>query len=199
MVDRCFTDVLNAWLNGGDASVDKLVAALRYPGVNNGRLAGEIDRDRHSELADITVLTSTCIIPFVKSPSLFIYIHTSIHYCYPDVKLKLPYLTAKLSPCKSCWFQLGLALGIPTEELRKFESERRSPGVVLCLHDTLRLWLDSEDADLDTLVNAIEQCGHKKLSKEIKAKYQGGYHYTKYSCPSVCACVRTSGRSPEVS
>ena len=78
----------------------------------------------------------------------------------------------KLSPCQACWFQFGIALDIPSDKLKKFESDRRSPGVGICLHDTLRLWLNSEDADLDTLVNAIEQCGHGNLSREIRVKYR---------------------------
>ena len=55
MVERCFMEVLSAWLNGGNASVDKLVEALRFPGVSHGRLAGEIERDRQSELAEMCI------------------------------------------------------------------------------------------------------------------------------------------------
>ena len=96
-----------------------------------------------------------------------------------DVKLKLSYLIKRLSPCKSSWFTLGLALDVPTEEIKKFESERKSPGVVICLQNTLRLWLNSEDADVDTLVDAIEHCGHRNLSREIKEKYRGELHCNK--------------------
>ena len=58
MVERCFREVLSAWLNAGDASVDKLAAALRFPGVNHGRLAREIEGDRLSELAEIFIINS---------------------------------------------------------------------------------------------------------------------------------------------
>ena len=101
-----------------------------------------------------------------------VYTHYLIFAIHADVKLKLPYLIKRLSPCKSCWFTLGLALDVPTEEIKKFECEKKSPGVVICLQNTLRLWLESEDADLDTLVMAIEHCGHRNLSREIKAKYR---------------------------
>ena len=90
------------------------------------------------------------------------------------MKLKLPYLLERLSSCKSRWFQFGMALDIPTEELKKFEGEKKNPGVDRCLHDTLRLWLESGDANLDTLVKAIDLCSHQNLSREIRAKYRGG-------------------------
>ena len=47
MVERCFTAVLAAWLNGeGTCTIDQLVYALRMPGVDQGRLAMEIDNNR---------------------------------------------------------------------------------------------------------------------------------------------------------
>ena len=49
MVDRCFIDVLGTWLNGEDATVENLVEALRCPGVDQKRLAKEIEGDKHSE------------------------------------------------------------------------------------------------------------------------------------------------------
>ena len=49
MVDRCFTDVLVRWLNEG-ATVEQLIKALKSPGVNHGRLANEIERNKSGEL-----------------------------------------------------------------------------------------------------------------------------------------------------
>lgn len=48
MVDRCFTNVLATWLQGGggDCTVDQLVYALKMPGVDQGRLAREIDKNK---------------------------------------------------------------------------------------------------------------------------------------------------------
>ena len=49
MVEWCFIEMLSTWLKSGDATVDKLVEALRFPGVSHGRLAREIENDRKSE------------------------------------------------------------------------------------------------------------------------------------------------------
>ena len=45
IVDGCFMDVLMEWTIRG-ATIDQLVFALRYPGVDHGRLASEIDKNR---------------------------------------------------------------------------------------------------------------------------------------------------------
>ena len=49
LVERCFTEVLVAWLRAG-GTVEQLVNALKFPGVDQKRLANEIERDRDSEL-----------------------------------------------------------------------------------------------------------------------------------------------------
>ena len=77
----------------------------------------------------------------------------------------------RLSCCKPEWFALGSALGIPNEELRKFENEKMSPGVDRCLHDTLRIWIESGDTDKATLVTAVQACGEEELSRIIELKY----------------------------
>ena len=47
MTERCFTAVLAAWLSGeGNCSVSQLMYALKMPGVNQGKLAMEIDQNR---------------------------------------------------------------------------------------------------------------------------------------------------------
>ena len=79
----------------------------------------------------------------------------------------------RLKAIKPSWFTFGVALGISSDELKKFERERKSPGVERCLHDTLDLWLCIGRPNLDTLVKAVELCGQKNLSKEIRVKYKG--------------------------
>ena len=50
MVERCFTSMLAAWLYGGGThSIDQLVYALKMPGVDQVRLADEIDKNRDGE------------------------------------------------------------------------------------------------------------------------------------------------------
>ena len=50
MVERCFTSMLAAWLDGGGTrSIDQLVYALKMPGVDQVRLADEIDKNRDGE------------------------------------------------------------------------------------------------------------------------------------------------------
>ena len=92
------------------------------------------------------------------------------------MKLEMPHLMERLSHCKALWFNLGVALGVPTEELKKFkfEYQKNCPEVRTCLLYTLNLWLESGEGNLDTLVEAISMCGYRQLSREIKAKYRGG-------------------------
>lgn len=51
MVERCFTEVLVAWLRGEGSSctVEQLACALRKPGVNQRRLAEEIEQHKSGE------------------------------------------------------------------------------------------------------------------------------------------------------
>ena len=45
MVDNCFYDVLDMFVRNG-GTIDQLVSALRYPGVDHGRLAKEVEKDK---------------------------------------------------------------------------------------------------------------------------------------------------------
>lgn len=47
-VERCFTEVLVTWLNEG-GTVEQLISALKYPGVDQGRLSEEIRRNKESK------------------------------------------------------------------------------------------------------------------------------------------------------
>jgi hypothetical protein len=50
MVDRCFTMMLDTWLQGETSpSVDQLVSALQMPGVDQRVLAFDIKKNRQSE------------------------------------------------------------------------------------------------------------------------------------------------------
>ena len=50
LVDRCFTTMLDTWLQGETApSVDQLVSALKMPGVDQHVLALDIDKNKQSE------------------------------------------------------------------------------------------------------------------------------------------------------
>ena len=50
-VDRCFTTMLDTWLQGETApSVDRLVSALQMPGVDQRVLALDINKNKQSEI-----------------------------------------------------------------------------------------------------------------------------------------------------
>lgn len=51
MVERCFTEVLVAWLRGEGANctVEQLVNALGKPGVDQRRLAKEIEKNKNGK------------------------------------------------------------------------------------------------------------------------------------------------------
>ena len=51
MVERCFTEVLVAWLRGEGAccTVEQLVSALGKPGVDQKILAKDIEKNRNGE------------------------------------------------------------------------------------------------------------------------------------------------------
>ena len=97
-------------------------------------------------------------------------------YCLiSEVKLELPFLMEKLKGCKASWFHLGVGLGVNEAELKKFQNEKKNNGILQCFSDTLTFWLNSGEADLNTLVKAVELSGHKRLAADIKLKYQGTY------------------------
>ena len=86
---------------------------------------------------------------------------------------ELPYLCERLSACKSCWFLLGLGLGIKNDILKKIESERTGNNVENCLLDLLVFWLSSGNATVEILVDALVKVNMRVLADKIKKKYAG--------------------------
>ena len=88
--------------------------------------------------------------------------------------MDIAYLSERLKSCKAKWFFLGLGLGLKDSDLRKIESDNRSStGVEICLHNLLIFWLNSDKANLDNLVKALEKVGHLVLAQKLKQKYAG--------------------------
>ena len=86
---------------------------------------------------------------------------------------ELPYLCEKLSVCKSSWFLLGLGLGIKHDILKKIESERTGNNVENCLRDLLVFWLNSSNATVKVLVDALVKVNMRVLADKIQKKYAG--------------------------
>ena len=61
MVERCFMEVIIAWLHGeeGSCTVEQLVYALKMPGVDQGRLAREIEQ---SKTGEFKVCEASCFV-----------------------------------------------------------------------------------------------------------------------------------------
>ena len=87
--------------------------------------------------------------------------------------MDLPYLSEKLDCCKANWFLLGLGLGLKEADLKRFECEKSSNDVEICLSNLLMYWLNSGKANIDILVGALENVNHRVLAKKIKEKYTG--------------------------
>jgi hypothetical protein len=89
------------------------------------------------------------------------------------VSFDLPYLCEKLSVCKSSWFLLGLGLGMKHDILKKIESERTANDVHNCLSDLLMFWLNSGNATVKILVDALVKINMRVLADKIQKKYAG--------------------------
>ena len=87
--------------------------------------------------------------------------------------MDLPYLSEKLDCCKANWFLLGLGLGLKEADLKRFECEKFSNDLEICLSNLLMYWLNSGKANSDDLVSALEKVNHRVLAKKIKEKYSG--------------------------
>lgn len=90
-----------------------------------------------------------------------------------DVKLELPYLSAKLKACKPNWFLFGLGLGLKDADLKRIENQKQCRGVERCFSELLIYWLDGDDANINVLVNALKEVGHRVLAQKIQKKYEG--------------------------
>ena len=66
-----------------------------------------------------------------------------------------------------------MGLGINDGLLRQIENDRKVPGVLQCLLDTLMLWLSMGNVNIATLANAVELSGYKRLARTIRSKYEG--------------------------
>ena len=85
--------------------------------------------------------------------------------------MELSYLLEELREVKASWYFLGLFLGIKDGELDALQRERIGPGVEQCFSDTLTLWLNSKEPNVETLIKAIQNCGYGRLAAEMKWKY----------------------------
>ena len=75
--------------------------------------------------------------------------------------------------CKASWFMLGLGLGIKADILKKIESERTGNNVENCLFDLLVFWLNSGNATVKILVDALVKVNMRVLADKIQKKYAG--------------------------
>ena len=89
------------------------------------------------------------------------------------VSFELPYLCERLSVCKSSWFMLGLGLGMKHDVLKKIENERTGNSVENCLFDLLVFWLNSGNASVKNLVDALIKVNMRVLADKIQKKYAG--------------------------
>ena len=199
MVERCFTMMLDTWLQGETApSVDRLVSALQMPGVDQRVLALDIDKNRKSEhmssdygvvlkwSSKVPISFLTCIekvgrtaagdkskqcsyVNHYSQPSSYFY----CLYIIIGVSFDLPYLCERLNVCKSSWFMLGLGLGIKSDILKRIESERTGNSVENCLFDLLVFWLNSGNASVKNLVDALIKVNMRVLADKIQKKYAG--------------------------
>ena len=89
------------------------------------------------------------------------------------MSFELHYLCEKLSGCQSCWFLFGLGLGLKHEVLKKIERDRSNNSVEQCLSDLLMFWLNTGDATVENLVDALVKIHMRVLADRIKKMYAG--------------------------
>ena len=68
---------------------------------------------------------------------------------------------------------LGLGLGMKHDVLKKIENERTGNSVENCLFDLLVFWLNSGNASVKNLVDALIKVNMRVLADKIQKKYAG--------------------------
>ena len=71
---------------------------------------------------------------------------------------------------------LGLGLGIKPDILKKIETDRTGNSVEDCLIDLLLFWLNSGNASVKNLVDALIKVNMRVLADKIQKKYAGMYN-----------------------
>ena len=83
----------------------------------------------------------------------------------------------------SAWYKLGVQLGVPEHELKKFEGDFPKNGD-RCKGEVVTYWFNNaEEQSWDVLADAVENAGHRNLANEIRGVTTEGmcgiYMYTK--------------------
>ena len=98
---------------------------------------------------------------------LCIYTHT---HTIPAEEAKLKDLQRELKGVVN-WFQLGLELDIPDDELRIIRKDNILFGVEQCLLEVLIHWGDHEKPTWTKVVGALVKIGRYVLAEDIANKY----------------------------
>ena len=86
------------------------------------------------------------------------------------VSTELKYLVDDLEECTYNWFDLGFNLDVPMTQLKIISNPQPFSQRLI---STLDHWMNrSKDvASWESLVEALEQIGHRRLARELKDDY----------------------------
>lgn len=86
------------------------------------------------------------------------------------------------------WKELGIALGIYEDELKKIDTQEF--GTSRSLYEVLKQWIECTFGSWEKLVKAVssEKVDQKELAKIIEKKHIGKNQY----CIATCACMQVS-------
>ena len=95
-------------------------------------------------------------------------------YFHLDVKNDLAELAGELKPIFAEWYELGIALGLSTTQLKEIETmHNKKPS--RCMINMLEAWIkQGSDKTRSQIVQALRSplVGHNDVADEIEGKYK---------------------------
>ena len=84
----------------------------------------------------------------------------------------LPLVLDELYDVRKKWYEIGLQLSVPVQDLESILSEHKNEQNV-CLRLVLIIWLKSGKANWSTMCSVLTNCtiGEKVLADELRKKY----------------------------
>ena len=73
------------------------------------------------------------------------------------------------------WFELGVYLDVPVDQLKKIESSYHQRDLERCKIDMLQYWLDNDvNVSWKNVAQALEEIDHHVLAETVKQQYLCG-------------------------
>ena len=111
--------------------------------------------------------------PCIDSLHVLSYHHADL-FSATGLACKPKRLLNLLKPVAASYQALGVQLGVSLDKIKEFEAESSGQDVRRYLREVLERWLGN-DPQLDLLVDALTEIGHKRLADTLETAYDGRF------------------------